>query len=59
MGQSKEIAQAALAAIKAQGLIVVPVTPTEAMIRAAWRREPKHPNPTEAYRAMIAAAGEG
>ena len=53
-------AQAAYDALAAAGFAVVPVEPTEAMVQAAWQREPKHPNPTEAYRAMIAAAkGEG
>jgi hypothetical protein len=49
-------AQAALAAIEAAGFAVVPLEPTEAMMRAG---DQEMPNPTclvSAYRAMLAAA---
>jgi hypothetical protein len=49
-------AQVALAALEASGRVVVPKEPTEAMVAAAWRYQPNHPNPTEAYRAMIEEA---
>jgi hypothetical protein len=59
-----DAAQAALAAIKAQGLVVVPVEPTEGMIEAGadsygdrFYFKPEHA--ARCFAAMIAAAGEG
>ena len=54
--RDREDAQAAHAALEAAGRVVVPKEPTEAMVQAAWRYQPKHPNPSEAYRAMIEEA---
>lgn len=51
-------AQAALAAIEANGLVVVPREPTEAMKEAAYDADDEggHFNAYVAYRAMLAAA---
>ena len=53
-------AEADLAALSAAGLVVVPREPTRKMQRAGenefWR--PSVPNPTDIYRAMIAATSQ-
>jgi hypothetical protein len=51
-------AQAALAAIKANGFAVVPVEPTEAMIEAGVNEMRDPSGLVRAYRAMLTAAQE-
>lgn len=48
--------QAALTAIQAsEDVVLVPRVATVDMVRAAWKREPYHPSPKDAYTAMIEA----
>ena len=46
-----------LAALEAEGFVVVPVEPTEAMMQAGWIASGPHPEecPDDIYRTMIAA----
>ncbi len=52
----------ALSAIKAQGLLVVPVEPTEAMVEAHYEAHARaatvFADPCEVWAAMLAAAGD-